>query len=85
MGEVFRARDTELDRDVAIKVLPQALADDPDRLARFEREARLAYVSDESGQPEVYIRAYPGLGAKRKVSNLGGTEPVWARDGREIY
>ena len=39
MGEVYRARDTKLKREVAIKVLPQALAADPDALARFEREA----------------------------------------------
>ena len=41
MGEVFRARDTSLDREVAIKVLPEAFASDPDRLARFEREAKV--------------------------------------------
>ncbi|HTV81544.1 MAG TPA: serine/threonine-protein kinase [Acidobacteriaceae bacterium] len=41
MGEVYRARDTRLNREVAIKVLPQAFADDPNRMARFEREARL--------------------------------------------
>src|SRR5262252_4931822 len=41
MGEVYRARDTKLARDVAIKILPTAFADDPERLARFEREARL--------------------------------------------
>src|SRR5713101_951275 len=41
MGEVYRARDTKLDRDVAIKVLPSALAQHPDRLARFEREAKV--------------------------------------------
>ena len=40
MGEVYRARDTRLNRDVAIKVLPATLARDPDRVARFEREAQ---------------------------------------------
>ena len=40
MGEVYRARDTRLHRDVAIKVLPPVFANDPDRLARFEREAQ---------------------------------------------
>ena len=40
MGEVFRARDPKLNRDVAIKVLPAAFADDPERLARFTREAQ---------------------------------------------
>jgi serine/threonine protein kinase/Tol biopolymer transport system component len=40
MGEVYRARDARLDREVAVKLLPAALAGDPDRLARFEREAK---------------------------------------------
>src|SRR4051794_13255323 len=41
MGEVYKARDTTLDRDVAIKILPIAFMSDPDRVARFEREARV--------------------------------------------
>jgi eukaryotic-like serine/threonine-protein kinase len=41
MGEVYRARDTKLNRDVAIKILPPAFADDPDRVARFKREAQV--------------------------------------------
>src|SRR5216683_8080251 len=40
MGEVYRARDRKLDREVAVKVLPQSVAGDPDTLARFEREAK---------------------------------------------
>ncbi|MGH9255541.1 MAG: serine/threonine-protein kinase, partial [Vicinamibacterales bacterium] len=40
MGRVYRARDTKLERDVAIKVLPEAFAHDPERLARFQREAK---------------------------------------------
>jgi Tol biopolymer transport system component len=41
MGEVYRARDTRLERDVAIKILPRLLVTEPERLARFEREARM--------------------------------------------
>src|SRR5215208_5324353 len=41
MGEVYRARDTRLDRDVAIKILPEPFAMDGERLARFQREAKV--------------------------------------------
>ena len=40
MGEVYRARDTRLQRDIALKILPRQLSSDPSSLARFEREAR---------------------------------------------
>jgi len=47
MGEVYRARDTKLNRDVALKVLPEAFTVDGDRIARFRREAQvLASLSD---------------------------------------
>jgi serine/threonine protein kinase len=49
MGEVYRAHDSRLDRDVAIKVLPQSLTSNPDRLRRFEQEAR-ARLSLSSGR-----------------------------------
>ena len=41
MGEVYKARDTKLGRDVAIKILPELFVADPERVARFEREAQL--------------------------------------------
>src|SRR5262245_35584140 len=46
MGEVYRARDTKLHRDVALKILPDAVATDPERLARFEREAKTLAALD---------------------------------------
>src|SRR5881227_3474925 len=72
MGEVYRARDMKLQRDVAIKVLPQALRDDPERLARFEREAKtlaalshpnIAHVhgfEDSTGTPALVMELVEG-------------------------
>jgi Tol biopolymer transport system component len=54
MGEVYRATDTKLGRDVAIKVLPDAFAADPERLARFEREAKLLASLNHSNIAHVY-------------------------------
>jgi serine/threonine-protein kinase len=45
----------------------------------------LAYVSDESGRPEIYVQPYPGPGGKWQISTGGGTEPAWSRNGREIF
>ena len=54
--------------------------------AFFSPDGRsVAYVSDESGKNEVYVRTYPGAGAKIKISSEGGAEPAWAPDGREIF
>jgi serine/threonine-protein kinase len=55
-------------------------------LPRFSPDGRwLAYISDESGRYEVYVRPYPGPGGKSQVSRDGGTEPVWNRNGRELF
>ena len=54
MGEVYRARDTTLDRDVALKVLPEAFAADPDRLVRFEREAKVLASLNHANIGHIY-------------------------------
>lgn len=54
MGEVWRARDTRLQRDVAIKVLPRHLANDPERLARLGREARLLAALNHPNVAAIY-------------------------------
>lgn len=45
----------------------------------------LAYVSDETGQQEVYVLSYPQMGDKRTISTDGGREPVWSKDGEELF
>ena len=64
MGEVYRARDTTLQRDVAIKVLSAAFTDDADRLARFEREARVLAALNHPHVGAIYgIEKFGGAGA----------------------
>ena len=54
MGEVYRARDTKLNRDAAIKVLPELFARDPDRLARFTREAQTLAALNHPNIAQIY-------------------------------
>jgi serine/threonine protein kinase len=65
MGEVYRARDSKLGRDVALKVLPEAFAADPERMARFQREAKamaalnhphIVTIPSEEAAPPLIIR-----------------------------
>ena len=65
MGEVYRARDTKLNRDVALKVLPDAFASDPDRLARFEREAKVLASLN-----------HPNIGANYGLETSGNTRAL---------
>lgn len=53
---------------------------------RFSPDGRwLAYVSDESGRPEIYVQPYPGPGGKWQISVDGGIEPAWNPNGRELF
>ena len=54
MGEVYRARDSKLHRDVALKVLPPVFAGDRERLSRFEREARVLASLNHAGIAQIY-------------------------------
>src|SRR5215813_8883534 len=54
MGEVYRALDTKLDREVAVKILPDSLSADADRLARFEREAKVLAQLNHPGIAAIY-------------------------------
>jgi eukaryotic-like serine/threonine-protein kinase len=63
MGEVYRARDTRLGRDVAIKTLPAAFADDPDRLSRLQREAKVLASLNHPNIAQIY-----GLGESGGIS-----------------
>ena len=55
-------------------------------LARLSPDGRwLAYMSDQSGRNEVYVQPFPSLRVKIPISNEGGSEPVWSRDGRTLF
>ncbi len=92
MGEVYRARDTKLDRDVAIKVLPEDFATDADRLARFEREAKLLAslnhtniaaiygLEDEGDQRYIAMELVEGETLAERISRSGRFEVDEALD-----
>ena len=81
MGEVYRARETKLGRDVALKVLPDLFADDPERLARFQREARVLASLNHPNIASIYGLKelfYLGPGGNLMVVDLeaDGDTPV---------
>ena len=73
MGEVYRAVDTRLGRDAALKVLPAALAGDPDRRARFEREARAVAALSHPNIVVLYDVGVEGEIAYAAMELLDGT------------
>jgi serine/threonine-protein kinase len=67
-------------------VVPFAVGDANELAPRFSPDGKwIAYASDESGHYEVYVRPYPGPGARVQVSENGGGQPVWAPDGRRVF
>ena len=74
MGEVYRARDTKLNRDVALKILPHAFAADPDRLARFHREAQVLAALNRPNIAAIYgfeeVPENVGAGFSRPIQAL---------------
>ena len=88
MGEVYRARDTKLNRDVAIKVLPAALANDADRLARFNREAQvlaalnhpnIAHIhglEDSTGVPALVMELVDGSTLAERLAGNRSDLPI---------
>ena len=89
MGEVYRARDTRLDRDVAIKVLPPDVAHDADRRARFEREARasprfhirVSWPSTTSAPRAIGCSSSPNCSrSKKRISDRPVTPVTMAAD-----
>src|SRR5580692_6772478 len=83
MGEVYQAHDTKLGRDVAIKVLPRAFAHDPEKLSRFQREAKLLAslnhpniatihgLEDSGGTSYLVMELVPGENLAEKVKREG--------------
>src|SRR5512134_2867033 len=92
MGEVFRARDTRLGREVAIKALPASFAGDAERLARFEREARslaalnhpniaaIYGLEDSGGAPHLVLELVEGETLARRL----GRGPLPVREALEL-
>src|ERR1700674_630579 len=88
MGEVYQAHDTKLGRDVAIKVLPEAVAHDPDRLSRLEREAKVLAslnhpniaaiygLEENAGTSYLVMELVPGETLAEKIKREGAFSVV---------
>ena len=76
MGEVWEATDTQLNRQVALKILPEAFAADPDRLARFQREAQVLASLNHPGIAAIYGIEKPRITQRGAGAGAGrGADP----------
>ena len=89
---VFRQNDSLTNRDLWVfsirdrRATPLLATSRDERSARLSPDGRfLAYVSDQSGDAEVYVRSFPDSSGTWLVSQGGGTEPAWSPDGRELF
>ncbi len=68
------------------KPVPYLQTEFNEQQAKFSPDGRwVAYDSDESTRPEVYVQPYPPTGAKWMISKNGGAHPMWRRDGKELF
>jgi len=88
----FIRTDPKTQRDIWVQSLdekkrtPFLVTPATEGAARFSPDGRwIAYVSNESGRPEIYVQPYPGPGGKWQISTDGGIEPAWNSNGREIF
>lgn len=90
---VVRSAPGEVPRDIFAvdltgdrKLVPLVTGPAADIMPRLSPDGRwLAYVSDVSGRSEIYVRPFPGDGARVQVSDAGGSEPLWDRSGRRLF
>ena len=90
---LYRASGSKTGSDIWVRPMekgrkPYAFLSSPfnDNPAMFSPDGRwLAYMSDESGRPEVYVTSFPSGAGKWRISTDGGTNPRWRRDGKEMF